>query len=189
MVLVEMDSDPDHALLRHMDGDVAGASGYAWRPRAATIADPSRHTDFWAWRWPVRVAEVVGPTTVRVEQPLKLPIDSSQKARFRDLAPTIHDSGVEDLARQPDRGLRTGGVHGARRTGKLPARPQRGRLVQRERLPARGPPRRHLRLSPVAALRKPSHGDIRDQQGRRPLRAEYFTGWRPHTPWLRGARG
>ncbi|MGA6222072.1 hypothetical protein ACPESV_17300 [Streptomyces umbrinus] len=97
MVLLEMDNDPDHCLLRHMAGDVEGAVDYAWSTRAATIAGPARFTDFTSWRWPVRVVEVVGSTAVRLEQPLKLPIEAPGRAVLRDLGPTVHDSGVEDL--------------------------------------------------------------------------------------------
>ncbi|MGD6749578.1 hypothetical protein [Streptomyces sp. BH105] len=97
MVLLDIDNGPDHSLLRQMAGDVEGAADYDWSTRAAGIAGPERFADFATWSWPVRVVEIIGSTAVRLEQPLKVAIDASGQAVLRDLGPTVHDSGVEDL--------------------------------------------------------------------------------------------
>lgn len=97
MVLLEVDNSEERVLLREIAGNIEGAASYDWANRAAAIATPAIYADFDAWRWPVIVTERVSPTAVRIQQPLKITIQSGMAARLRELGPTLHDSGVEEL--------------------------------------------------------------------------------------------
>jgi hypothetical protein len=97
MVLLEVDNLVDQRLLIEMSGNIPGASACAWPVAAKTIAHPSGYSDFLNWRWPVVVAEVLGPTSVRLQQPLRVGLYESTPARLRAIGPTLHESGVEHL--------------------------------------------------------------------------------------------
>jgi hypothetical protein len=97
MVLLEIDNLQDRRLLKEIAGNIEGAETYDWATRAAAIAAPPRYADFESWRWPVKVVEIVSPTQIRIEQPLRVEIYADTPARLRGIGATVHDSGVENL--------------------------------------------------------------------------------------------
>jgi hypothetical protein len=88
MIMLEIQDGADHPLVRGIGGDVAGAATYDW----STV----RQLDHASWHWPV-ACEVVSPTEVRLEQPLRVAITPDTPAQLRALGPAVHDSGVEGL--------------------------------------------------------------------------------------------
>ncbi|MFG3690817.1 hypothetical protein [Micromonospora sp. NPDC047740] len=97
MVALEVDNPTNYRLLKEMAGNIAGANTYDWARYGARIATPTAFEDLQAWRWPVKVIEILSPRSVRIEQPLRISIHRETPARLRELGPTIHDSGVEGL--------------------------------------------------------------------------------------------
>lgn len=96
-VLLQVDNTlADYRLLKEIAGNIEGASTYDWAKAAATLASGDR-ANFQFFEWPVVIAEIITERQVRIEQPLPLSIHRSTPARLLSLAPTVHDSGVEDL--------------------------------------------------------------------------------------------
>jgi hypothetical protein len=102
MVLLEVAdrADGNHRMLREMGGDVEGALEYPWDTTLLAGA---------VWTWPVVISEVLGPRRARLQQPLRITVHPETTARIRELGPTVHDSGVEDLT--IENGLRAQTTH------------------------------------------------------------------------------
>ncbi len=99
MVVLECQNPPDASLLRHLAGDIPGAYSYDW-PRSApqlVTGSGGQYVQYSMLQWPVRIEAVLGDRVVRLAQPLKYDLDRRWPAQLREIGPTIHDSGVEDL--------------------------------------------------------------------------------------------
>jgi hypothetical protein len=88
-VLLQVDDDPAHGLLKHMCGDIAGATSYVW-------TDKSKLLSYKPFQWPVRIAAVSG-TKVTLAQPLPVALRPGWNARLTTFAPAVTGAGVEGL--------------------------------------------------------------------------------------------
>jgi hypothetical protein len=91
-VVLQLDDDGDHGLLKHMCGDVPGTAMYEW-------SDKDKLLSYLPFLWPVRIKSVRG-NTVALTQPLPLDVRLTWKPRLTTLVPTITGAGVEGLTVQ-----------------------------------------------------------------------------------------
>jgi hypothetical protein len=91
-VLLQVDDDPGHGLLKHMSGDIAGTSSYVW-------TDKTKLLSYKPFQWPVRIAAVAG-NRVTLAQPLPVELRAQWNARLTTFAPAITGAGVEGLTVQ-----------------------------------------------------------------------------------------
>ncbi|GAA1720405.1 hypothetical protein GCM10009745_81890 [Kribbella yunnanensis] len=99
LVVLETDNPADAGVLKHLTGDVAGASGYDWPTRAPQLTTGSggQYIQYASLQWPVRIEAVLGERLVRLAQPLRYDLRPSWPSRLREIGPTVHDVGVEGL--------------------------------------------------------------------------------------------
>ncbi len=88
MVLLEVRDapSPGNRLMREMAGDVPSSAAFPW---AETQLEGA------VWTLPMNVISVPTPSTVEIEQPLRITLHPETTALLRSLGPTVHDSGVE----------------------------------------------------------------------------------------------
>jgi hypothetical protein len=91
-VLLQVDDDPGHGLLKHMCGDIPGTATYVW-------ADKTKLLSYKPFQWPVRIAAVTG-NRVTFAQPLPVELRKEWNARLTTFAPPITEAGVEGLTIQ-----------------------------------------------------------------------------------------
>jgi hypothetical protein len=93
-VLLQVDDDPQHGLLKHMCGDIPGTTSYVW-------TDKTKLLSYKPFMWPVRIAAVDGSDMnglrVTLAQPLPVELRPEWNARFTTSAPAITGAGVEGL--------------------------------------------------------------------------------------------
>ena len=89
-VMLQLSDDSGHSLLRHIAGDVSGASSYDWASRDKLL--------FWLpVLWPVRIAAISG-NRVTLDQPLPLDARTAWRPMLVvPLVPPVVGSGVEKL--------------------------------------------------------------------------------------------
>ena len=99
MVVLECENPPDASLLRHLAGEVPGAFSYDWPTKAPQLVTGSggQYVQYATLQWPVRIESVLSDRLVRLAQPLKHDLRPAWPARLRDIGPTIHDVGIEEL--------------------------------------------------------------------------------------------
>ena len=99
MVVLECENPPDASLLRHLAGEIPGTSTYDWPTEAPQLVTGSggQYVQYSTLQWPVRIEAVLSDRLVRLAQPLKYDLRPAWPARLRDIGPTIHDVGVEEL--------------------------------------------------------------------------------------------
>ncbi len=88
-VLLQVDDDPGHGLLKHMCGDIPGTQTYVW-------TDKTKLLSYKPFQWPVRIAAITG-TKVTFAQPLPVELRPEWNARLTTSAPAITGAGVEGL--------------------------------------------------------------------------------------------
>jgi hypothetical protein len=88
-VLLQLDDDGSHGLLKHMCGDVPGTQDYRWD-------DKTKLLSYRPFLWPVRVESVRG-NEVRLAQPLPLAARLAFNPRLTTFAPAVLGAGVEGL--------------------------------------------------------------------------------------------
>ncbi|MEV6106851.1 glycosyl hydrolase family 28-related protein [Streptomyces sp. NPDC051940] len=88
-VMLQLDDTPDHALLAHMCGDIAGTSSYYWENKTKLLSYPP-------YEWPVRVTAVDGDR-VTLDRPLPLDARPEFAPRLTTLVPPVTGSGLESL--------------------------------------------------------------------------------------------
>jgi hypothetical protein len=91
-VLLQVDDDPAHGLLKHMCGDIAGTTTYVW-------TDKTKLLSYKPFQWPVRIAAVTGKKAT-LAQPLPVALRPEWNARLTTFAPAITGAGVEGLTIQ-----------------------------------------------------------------------------------------
>ncbi|TDD50906.1 hypothetical protein E1263_30585 [Kribbella antibiotica] len=99
LVVLETDNPADAGVLKHLTGDVAGASSYDWPTRAPqlTAGSGGQYIQYASLQWPVRIEAVLGERLVRLAQPLRYDLRPSWPSRLREIGPTVHDVGIESL--------------------------------------------------------------------------------------------
>nr|WP_042188559.1 glycosyl hydrolase family 28-related protein [Kibdelosporangium sp. MJ126-NF4]CEL18321.1 FIG01130103: hypothetical protein [Kibdelosporangium sp. MJ126-NF4]CTQ97805.1 FIG01130103: hypothetical protein [Kibdelosporangium sp. MJ126-NF4] len=88
-VLLQVDDDPAHGLLKHLCGDIPGTASYTW-------TDKTKLLSYKPFQWPVRVVAVNG-TRVTLAQPLPVELRPEWNSRLTTSAPAITGAGVEGL--------------------------------------------------------------------------------------------
>ncbi|MCP9208440.1 glycoside hydrolase family 55 protein [Streptomyces cucumeris] len=88
-VLLQLDDDREHSLLKHLCGDIPGASTYDWSKQPRML----RQAPF---TWPVSIASVTG-TEVTLAQPLPLDVRLGWRPRLTTMGPAVTGAGVEGL--------------------------------------------------------------------------------------------
>jgi hypothetical protein len=88
-VVLRLDNNSTNDLLKHMSGDIAGASTYNWSTRTKLLS-------YSPFTWPVRIAAISGKK-VTFDQPLPLDARVGWKARLTSVGPVVVDAGVEGL--------------------------------------------------------------------------------------------
>lgn len=99
-VLLLADNLPDNSLLRHLAGDIPGATTYPWTTAARRLR-PELSTwplaeNFRFFRFPVRIQKVE-PGAVTLAQPVRTDLRPAWAPRFVTLGPTVRESGIENL--------------------------------------------------------------------------------------------
>jgi len=89
-VMMTWDNPADASLLKEIAGHPLMAS-YDW-PSASWILPPK----YPVWQWPVEIKSVQG-NAVTLAQPLRVPIRPEWKVVFRELGPSVRESGIENL--------------------------------------------------------------------------------------------
>ncbi len=99
LVVLECENPPDASLLKHLTGDIPGATPYDWPTRAPQLTTGSggQYVQYASLQWPVRIESIDGARLVTLAQPLRYDLRPSWPARLRAVGPTVHDSGVERL--------------------------------------------------------------------------------------------
>ncbi|MFE2580831.1 glycosyl hydrolase family 28-related protein [Streptomyces sp. NPDC059378] len=90
-VLLRLEDDAGHGLLRHMCGDIEGAAEYAWD-------DKTKLTSYVPYEWPCRIAEVEPRhRRLRLDRPLPLDARPEWRPQLTTLVRPLVGAGVEGL--------------------------------------------------------------------------------------------
>ncbi|GAB7110173.1 hypothetical protein JCM4814A_84880 [Streptomyces phaeofaciens JCM 4814] len=90
-VLLRLEDDTEHSLLRHMCGDVEGAADYVW-------SDKTKLTSYVPYEWPCRVVGVEPRhRRLRLDRPLPLDARPAWRPRLTTLVRPLVGAGVEGL--------------------------------------------------------------------------------------------
>jgi hypothetical protein len=97
-VLLQVENDSEHGLLKHLCGDIPGTETYVWATKTKLLS-------YNPFVWPVRIAAVSG-TRVTLAQPLPVELRPAWNPRLTTSAPGITGAGVEGLTIQMTKTVR-----------------------------------------------------------------------------------